>query len=80
MTITAELSLPAATGLVPAMVIHHGSSGVTLEREGRYAADILKLGVAALVIDPSVGEGVPSTVWDQSSVSSFEMLEDAFQR
>ena len=28
-TITAELQLPLGTGRVPAMIIHHGSGGVT---------------------------------------------------
>lgn len=77
-SITADLLLPPGTGRVPAMVIHHGSGGVTAEREWRYAREMVKLGVAALVIDSFRGRGITSSVRDQSVVSSFEMLDDAF--
>jgi dienelactone hydrolase len=76
-TITADLLLPSGMGKVPAMVIHHGSGGVT-EREGRYARETVKLGVAALVIDSFKGRGIASSVRDQAAVSSSEMLDDAF--
>jgi dienelactone hydrolase len=77
-TITAELYLPAATGRVPAMIIQHGSGGVAAAREGRYAREMVKLGVAALVMDSFKGRGIVSTVADQSAVSSQDMAEDAF--
>jgi dienelactone hydrolase len=77
-TIRAKLYLPPAAGKVPAMVIQHGSGGVTAEREGRYAREVVKLGVAALVIDSFKGRGIASTVKDQSAVSAQEMAEDAF--
>jgi dienelactone hydrolase len=77
-TIAGELLLPPGTGKVPAMVIHHGSGGVSAEREGRYAREIVKLGVAALVLDSFKGRGVASTAEDQTAVSSAEMLGDAF--
>jgi dienelactone hydrolase len=76
--ITAELNLPPAPGKVPAMLIHHGSGGITAEREGRYAREMVKLGVAALVIDSFKGRGILSTVKHQSAVSAQEMAEDAF--
>ena len=77
-TITAELLLPPGAGKVPAMVIVHGSGGVSAEREGRYAREMVGLGVAALVIDSFRGRGIASTVQDQAQVSSAEMTEDAF--
>jgi dienelactone hydrolase len=77
-TITAELHLPPGTGRVPAMIIQHGSGGVAAAREGRYAREIVKLGVAALVMDSFKGRGIVSTVADQSAVSSQDMAEDAF--
>lgn len=80
-TITGELHLPpkaSGSAKVPAMIIHHGSGGVTDEREGRYARELVKLGVAALVLDSFTGRGVASTVRDQAAVSSNDMLADAF--
>ena len=49
-TITGEVYLPHGTAKVPAMVVHHGSGGVTAAREGTYAREIVKLGVGALVL------------------------------
>jgi dienelactone hydrolase len=77
-TITADLLLPAGTAKVPAMVIHHGSGGVRAEREGRYAREMVGLGVAALILDSFKGRGIASTVQDQARVSSAEMADDAF--
>ena len=47
-TVTGELLLPPGTGRVPAMVIHHGSGGVSAEREGRYAREMLDHSPTAL--------------------------------
>ena len=77
-TVTGELLLPPGTGRAPAMIIHHGSGGVSAEREGRYAREMLNLGVAALVLDSFKGRGIASTVENQAAVSSTEMLGDAF--
>jgi dienelactone hydrolase len=77
-TITAELYLPSATGRVPAMIIQHGSGGVAAAREGRYAREMVKLGVAALVMDSFKGRGIASTVADQSALRAQDMAEDAF--
>ncbi|HWE17934.1 MAG TPA: dienelactone hydrolase family protein [Hyphomicrobiaceae bacterium] len=77
-TIKAELFLPPGAAKVPAMVIVHGSGGVSAEREGRYAREMVQLGVAALIIDSFRGRGIASTVQDQAQVSSAEMTEDAF--
>ena len=35
--VTAEIYWPARPGPVPAMVIHHGSGGISDTREGRFA-------------------------------------------
>lgn len=76
-TITGDLYLPQGTAKVPAIIVHHGSGGVA-EREGTYAREIVKLGVAALVLDSFKGRGVVATVQDQSAVTNNEMLDDAF--
>lgn len=74
--VTAEIHWPAAAGPVPAMVIHHGSGGVG-EREGRFAREIVAMGVAAVVIDSFRPRGVSSTVQDQSAVTGQDFNLDA---
>jgi len=78
-SVKAELFLPPgdAAGL-PAMVIHHGSGGVTDAREYAYAREFIKMGVAAIVPDSFTPRGVKSTVTDQSTVSTNDMIADAF--
>jgi dienelactone hydrolase len=75
--VTAEIHWPAAQGVVPAMVIHHGSGGITDQREGRYARELAAMGVAAVVIDSFRPRGVTSTVEDQSAVSGADFNLDA---
>jgi dienelactone hydrolase len=78
-TAKAELFLPegSATGL-PAMLIHHGSGGVSNEREYAYAREFVAMGVAAIVPDSFTPRGVKNTVADQSAVTNNDMLADAF--
>jgi dienelactone hydrolase len=77
-TITGELFLPPGAAKVPAMIVHHGSGGVSDERERRYARELVQLGVVTLVLDSFKGRGVASTVSDQAAVSTNDMLGDAF--
>jgi dienelactone hydrolase len=77
-TVGGDLFLPSGTAKVPALVIHHGSGGVSADRELRYAREIVTMGVATLVIDSFKPRGITSTVQDQSAVTSLEMLGDAF--
>jgi dienelactone hydrolase len=77
--IRAELFLPdvAAGKKVPAMLIVHGSAEPRERREGAYAKEFLKLGVAAVIVDSFSLRGIKSTVRHQSQVSSTDMLVDA---
>ncbi len=78
-TVKAELFLPdGIAGRVPAMVIHHGSGGVSNNREYAYAREITKMGVAAIIPDSFTPRGVKNTVEDQSTVSTNDMIADAF--
>lgn len=80
-TVKAELFLPDNTpagGRVPAMVIHHGSGGVSNTREYAYAREFTKMGVASIIPDSFTPRGVKSTVEDQSTVSTNDMIADAF--
>ncbi|MSP76200.1 MAG: hypothetical protein EXR12_08700 [Rhodospirillaceae bacterium] len=62
---------------MPALVIHHGSGGVSDTREGRFAREIVAMGVAAVVIDSFRPRGVNSTVQDQSAVTGQDFNLDA---
>lgn len=75
--VTAEIYWPTAVGPVPAMVIHHGSGGVSDQREGRFAREMVAMGVAAVVIDSFKPRGVTSTVHDQSAVTGQDFNLDA---
>lgn len=76
--VPATLMLPPGTGKVPAVVVHHGSGGVTQSREFAYAKEMVAMGVAALVIDSFTPRNIKTTVSDQSSVSALEMTADTF--
>ena len=76
--VTATVYWPAAQGPLPALVIHHGSGGVSENREGRYAREMVAMGVAAVVIDSFKPRGVTSTVTDQSAVTSQDFNLDAY--
>jgi dienelactone hydrolase len=75
--VTAVVTWPARQGPVPALVIHHGSGGVSDAREGRYAREAAAMGVAGVVIDSFGPRGVRSTVQDQSAVTSQDFNLDA---
>jgi len=75
--ITAAIRWPAGSGVVPAMVIHHGSGGVNEWREGRYARELVAMGVAAVRIDSFGPRGVRQTVTDQMAVDDAEFNRDA---
>lgn len=78
-TVKAELFLPEGiSGKIPAMVIHHGSGGVSNTREYAYAREFTKMGVASIVPDSFTPRGVKNTVEDQSTVSTNDMIADAF--
>lgn len=78
-TVKAELFLPdGIAGRMPAMVIHHGSGGVTNTREYAYAREFTKMGVASIIPDSFTPRGVKTTVEDQSTVSTNDMIADAF--
>jgi dienelactone hydrolase len=78
-TVKAELFLPdGIAGRMPAMVIHHGSGGVTNTREYAYAREFTKMGVASIIPDSFTPRGVKATVEDQTTVSTNDMIADAF--
>jgi dienelactone hydrolase len=76
--IAAELRLPSGTALVPAVVLIHGSGGVTANVDC-WAQEINSIGVAALILDSFTGRGITQTITDQSQLSSFSLIMDAYR-
>ncbi len=79
LTLHAQVLLPdnCSGGKIPGMIIVHGSGGVRDEREFTYAREFNKLGIAGVVIDSFTPRGIKSTVRDQGTVNSYDMLVDA---
>jgi len=76
--ILGTLSLPPGSGRMPAMIVVHGSGGVSAGREHAWAKRLGDMGVAAFVTDSFRPRGVTSTAEDQSRVSTVSMVADAF--
>ena len=77
--IAAVLHLPpGARTPVPAVIIAHGSGGVSEGREGAWAARVVSWGYAALVVDSFAPRGIRETSVDQSQLSTFANVADAF--
>jgi len=75
--VTGELSLPKGADKVPAMIVAHGSNGVTEGREGRWAVRLNENGIAAFVVDSFKPRGIKSTASDQSVLSPAANVADA---
>lgn len=68
-TISGVLSLPqSGAGPVPAMIILHGSGGIS-GREPMWAQRLNELGYAAFIVDSFTGRGIKDTLTDQSQLS-----------
>lgn len=61
-----------------AMVLVHGFDGVSEAREGFWARELLKLGVATLVVESFSARGVGTSIANQSSVSTAQGVRDAY--
>src|ERR1700722_15717309 len=76
--IAGELRIPKpGTDRLPAVVLVHGSGGVGFN-SGMWAAELNKAGFATFVVDSFTGRGITDTITDQSKLSSYTMMNDAF--
>lgn len=75
--IAGELRIPSGTGRVPAVILVHGSDGLSLSIE-RWAESFNGIGVAAFLLDSFSGRGITSTVNDQSRMHGLLMMVDAY--
>ena len=76
--IGAELRLPPGMARIPAVVLIHGSGGVGANIDG-WAQALNVMGIAALILDSFTGRGISQTITDQSQLSSFSMIVDAYK-
>jgi dienelactone hydrolase len=77
--ITGDLQLPpGSTGPLPAIVLVHGSAGLT-PTVRRWKDALLTLGVATFALDSFSGRGIRETFTDQSRLSHFAMVVDAYR-
>jgi dienelactone hydrolase len=80
-TVTGTLYLPKnGTPPYPAMLVMHGSGGLTYQGEqmDAWAQQLNIWNIAALVIDSFTARGVTETVTDQSRLSEWAEVADAF--
>jgi dienelactone hydrolase len=76
--IAGELRIPKpGTDKLPAVVLVHGSGGVGFN-SGMWVNELNKAGFATFVTDSFTGRGITNTVTDQSQLSSYTMMNDAF--
>ena len=76
-TVFGTLLLPAgASGRTPAMVVAHGSGGVSDAREFKWARQLATWGIAAFVVDSFTPRHIDSTAADQSKLSTAANVAD----
>lgn len=74
----AKLYLPdKQSGPLSAVIISPSSGGIREEREVYYAEELVKAGIAALVIDSFSSRGLAKSTHDQSLLSPWESSNDA---
>jgi dienelactone hydrolase len=76
--IGAELRFPPGIAHIPAVVLLHGSGGVGANVDA-WAQTLNAMGIAALILDAFTGRGITQTITDQSQLSNFSMIVDAYK-
>lgn len=78
-TIAAELRLPrAASGRLPAVVVLHGSGGLSGSHD-LWAQELVEMGVAVLLVDSFTGRGIRSVSASQETLGRLAMMIDAYR-
>lgn len=73
-----ELRIPAIPGRLPAVILVHGSGGLSGTEE-QWAHELNDIGIAAFLLDSFSGRGITSTVEDQSQLDALAMMVDAYR-
>lgn len=77
-TISGVLTVPAGDAKVPAIVLAHGSGGVSSGREGHWASRLNELGIAAFIVNSFGPRGIKETATNQGQLSPAANVADAF--
>ena len=78
-TIAGALRFPqGASGRLPAVVLLHGSGGVSASHE-LWSKHFNEMGIASFLIDSFSGRGLTSTSTDQALLGRFNMILDAYR-
>jgi dienelactone hydrolase len=80
-TIAGELRLPKANDKLPAVILLHGSGGISGSGSmiDEWSGEINQLGIATFVVDSFAGRGIVSTVMDQTQLGRLNMVADAYR-
>jgi dienelactone hydrolase len=73
-----ELRLPPGSGPFPAVLLVHGSGGVTVNVD-LWAREFNGIGVAAFLLDSFTGRGFGQIITDQSQIGQLNMIYDAYR-
>lgn len=76
-TIKGLLELPAGGGRAPAVVLMHGSGGISWGREHAWADRLGRLGFASFIVDSFGRRGIKATGIDQRQLSTMANAADA---
>ena len=77
-TVGAELRLPLTPGRIPAVILLHGSTGVSHGLR-KWADTLNGIGLATLIVDSFKARGIAQTSTDLSRLSDGAMLVDAYR-
>src|SRR5262245_9039136 len=79
-TLGAELRIPrSGTDHLPAVVLLHGSGGLSGGREAEWAGVLNGMGVATLMLDAFTGRRIVSTGDNQAQLGRLAMIVDAYR-
>jgi len=79
-TLTGELRIPRpGVDRLPAVVLLHGSGGISGGREAEWARELNGVGVATLMLDAFTGRQIVSTGDDQAQLGRLAMIVDAYR-
>jgi len=76
--INGTLALPPGTGHVPAVVLTHGCSGVTLAETG-WADQLNKIGIGTLVLDGFTPRGIQEICTGRFTVNTASLIVDTYR-
>jgi dienelactone hydrolase len=77
--IAGELRLPGpGTGRLPAVVLIHGSGGVTGNVD-RWSQELTGIGVATFILDSFTARGIVETATNQMQLGGLTMINDAYR-